>query len=98
MGGEPARRRHQDALRRLAQRNVRDDLARWRVEHVRDLVESTPNIRVKSVAMPPIVIPANTELVNIIGDMAGILPLTRGAVPLKSQASVPAGGGVPGHS
>ena len=45
-----------------------------------------------------IVIPANTELVNIIGDMAGILPLTRGAVPLKSQASVPAGGGVPGHS
>ncbi|HJX52570.1 MAG TPA: SPFH domain-containing protein [Polyangia bacterium] len=45
-----------------------------------------------------IVIPANTELVNIIGDMAGILPLTKGAVPLKPQASAPAGGGVSGHS
>jgi len=45
-----------------------------------------------------IVIPANTELVNIIGDMAGILPLTKGAVPLKPQASVPAGGGIAGHS
>src|SRR6202142_1752407 len=45
-----------------------------------------------------IVIPANTELVNIIGDMAGILPLTRGSVPLKAQASPPAGSGVAGHS
>ena len=45
-----------------------------------------------------IVIPANTELVNIIGDMAGILPLTKGAVPSKSQASAPVGGGVSGHS
>jgi regulator of protease activity HflC (stomatin/prohibitin superfamily) len=45
-----------------------------------------------------IVIPANTELVNIIGDMAGILPLTKGAVPLKPQASAPTGGGVSGHS
>jgi regulator of protease activity HflC (stomatin/prohibitin superfamily) len=45
-----------------------------------------------------IVIPANTELVNIIGDMAGILPLSRGAVPLKAQASPPAGSGVAGHS
>jgi hypothetical protein len=45
-----------------------------------------------------IVIPANTDLVNIIGDMAGILPLTRGAVPLKAQASAPAGSGVAGHS
>jgi hypothetical protein len=40
-----------------------------------------------------IVIPANTELVNIIGDMAGILPLGRTALPLKT---VPAGGA--GHS
>jgi regulator of protease activity HflC (stomatin/prohibitin superfamily) len=45
-----------------------------------------------------IVIPANTELVNIIGDMAGILPLSRTAVPLKAQASPPAGSGVAGHS
>jgi regulator of protease activity HflC (stomatin/prohibitin superfamily) len=45
-----------------------------------------------------IVIPANTELVNIIGDMAGILPLTKGAAPLKPQTTVPAGVGVAGHS
>ncbi len=45
-----------------------------------------------------IVIPANTDLVNIIGDMAGILPLTKGAVPLRSQASTPTGGGLSGHS
>ena len=45
-----------------------------------------------------IVIPSNTELVNIIGDMAGILPLTRGAQPLKAQTATPAGGGVAGHS
>jgi regulator of protease activity HflC (stomatin/prohibitin superfamily) len=45
-----------------------------------------------------IVIPANTDLVNIIGDMAGILPLTRGAMPLKAQASSPAGGVGAGHS
>jgi hypothetical protein len=42
-----------------------------------------------------IVIPANTELVNIIGDMAGILPLGRTALPLKT---VPTGGVVAGHS
>jgi regulator of protease activity HflC (stomatin/prohibitin superfamily) len=42
-----------------------------------------------------IVIPANTELVNIIGDMAGILPLGRTALPLKTA---PAGGVVAGHS
>ena len=45
-----------------------------------------------------IVVPANTDLVNIIGDMAGILPLTRGAAPLKAQAASPAGGVIPGHS
>jgi regulator of protease activity HflC (stomatin/prohibitin superfamily) len=42
-----------------------------------------------------IVIPANTELVNIIGDMAGILPLGRTTLPLKT---VPTGGVVAGHS
>jgi regulator of protease activity HflC (stomatin/prohibitin superfamily) len=31
-----------------------------------------------------IVVPANTDLVNIIGDMAGILPLTRGPGPVES--------------
>jgi regulator of protease activity HflC (stomatin/prohibitin superfamily) len=45
-----------------------------------------------------IVVPANTDLVNIIGDMAGILPLTRGAVPLKAQTATPTGSGVAGHS
>ena len=44
-----------------------------------------------------IVIPANTELVNVIGDMAGILPLGRTAMPLK-QAPAPAGGVPAGHS
>jgi regulator of protease activity HflC (stomatin/prohibitin superfamily) len=33
-----------------------------------------------------IVIPANTELVNIIGDMAGLLPIGRGAPSAASQA------------
>lgn len=45
-----------------------------------------------------IVIPANTELVNIISDMAGILPLGKTVLPLKTQTSVPAGGVVAGHS
>ncbi|MGB8297820.1 MAG: SPFH domain-containing protein [Polyangia bacterium] len=45
-----------------------------------------------------IVIPANSELVNIISDMAGILPLGRTVLPLKSQTSVPAAGVVAGHS
>jgi regulator of protease activity HflC (stomatin/prohibitin superfamily) len=45
-----------------------------------------------------IVIPANSELVNIISDMAGILPLGRAVLPLKAQTSVPAGGVVAGHS
>jgi len=45
-----------------------------------------------------IVIPANSELVNIISDMAGILPLGRTVMPLKTQTSVPAGGVVAGHS
>jgi regulator of protease activity HflC (stomatin/prohibitin superfamily) len=45
-----------------------------------------------------IVIPANSELVNIISDMAGILPLGRTVLPLKTQTSVPAGGVVAGHS
>ena len=46
-------------------------------------------------ATTKIVIPANTELVNIIGDMAGILPLGRTALPVKT---VPTGGVVAGHS
>jgi regulator of protease activity HflC (stomatin/prohibitin superfamily) len=37
-----------------------------------------------------IVVPSNTELVNIIGDMAGILPLSRSTATAKSQRSVPA--------
>ena len=45
-----------------------------------------------------IVIPANTELVNVIGDMAGIFALGRIAMPLKTQASVPVRGVVAGHS
>jgi len=45
-----------------------------------------------------IVIPANTDLVNIIGDMAGILPLGRAALPLKVQTSVSGAGTVSGHS
>jgi len=45
-----------------------------------------------------IVIPANSELVNIISDMAGILPLGRTVMPLKTQTSVPTGGVVAGHS
>ena len=45
-----------------------------------------------------IVIPANTDLVNIIGDMAGILPLGRAALPLKVQTSVSGSGTVSGHS
>jgi regulator of protease activity HflC (stomatin/prohibitin superfamily) len=45
-----------------------------------------------------IVIPANTDLVNIIGDMAGILPLGRVGLPGKMQASVPVGGIATGHS
>jgi regulator of protease activity HflC (stomatin/prohibitin superfamily) len=32
-----------------------------------------------------IVIPSNTELVNIIGDMAGIVPLSKGSAPAKPQ-------------
>jgi regulator of protease activity HflC (stomatin/prohibitin superfamily) len=39
-----------------------------------------------------IVIPANTDLVNIIGDMAGILPLARSPSPVKTSASAPGGG------
>jgi regulator of protease activity HflC (stomatin/prohibitin superfamily) len=45
-----------------------------------------------------IVIPANSELVNIISDMAGILPLGRTVLPLKAQTSIPPGGVVAGHS
>jgi len=45
-----------------------------------------------------IVIPANSELVNIISDMAGILPLGRTVLPQKTQTSVPTGGVVAGHS
>ncbi len=37
-----------------------------------------------------IVVPSNTELVNIIGDMAGILPLSRSTATAKSQRSVSA--------
>jgi regulator of protease activity HflC (stomatin/prohibitin superfamily) len=37
-----------------------------------------------------IVVPSNTELVNIIGDLAGILPLSRSTAPAKSQRPVPA--------
>jgi len=37
-----------------------------------------------------IVVPSNTELVNIIGDLAGILPLSRSTATAKSQRSVPA--------
>src|SRR5229473_761208 len=36
-----------------------------------------------------IVVPSNTELVNIIGEMAGILPLSRSTATAKSQRSVP---------
>ncbi len=36
-----------------------------------------------------IVVPANTELVNIIGDMAGILPLNRGAPTARSPRANP---------
>ena len=32
-----------------------------------------------------IVIPANTELVNVIGEMAGILPWSEAPVPAKTQ-------------
>jgi hypothetical protein len=39
------------------------------------------------------VIPANTDLVNIIGDMAGILPLAQSASPVKTSASAPVGAG-----
>lgn len=45
-----------------------------------------------------IVVPANTDLVNIIGDMAGILPLTKAAAPLKAATSTPAEGRPAGHS
>jgi regulator of protease activity HflC (stomatin/prohibitin superfamily) len=37
-----------------------------------------------------IVIPANTELVNIIGEMAGILPLSRNTSTARAPRSVPA--------
>jgi hypothetical protein len=36
-----------------------------------------------------IVVPANTELVNIIGDMAGILPLGRSTPPERPLRTVP---------
>src|SRR5664280_2489417 len=36
-----------------------------------------------------IVVPANTELVNIIGDMAGILPLSRGVATERPPRSIP---------
>jgi hypothetical protein len=39
-----------------------------------------------------------TEAINIIGDMAGILPLGRTALPLKVQTPVSAAGTVSGHS
>jgi regulator of protease activity HflC (stomatin/prohibitin superfamily) len=37
-----------------------------------------------------IVVPSNTELVNIIGDLAGILPLSRSAVAIKPHENGPA--------
>jgi regulator of protease activity HflC (stomatin/prohibitin superfamily) len=37
-----------------------------------------------------VVVPSNTELVNIIGDMAGILPLSRSSATAKSQRFIPA--------
>jgi len=40
----------------------------------------------------------STEAINIIGDMAGILPLGRTALPLKVQTPVSAAGTVSGHS
>jgi regulator of protease activity HflC (stomatin/prohibitin superfamily) len=39
-----------------------------------------------------IVVPSNTELVNVIGDLAGILPLHRPAVAAKPQRSAPQAG------
>jgi regulator of protease activity HflC (stomatin/prohibitin superfamily) len=39
-----------------------------------------------------IVVPANTELVNVIGDMAGILPLQRSPAAVKVQRSLPLDG------
>src|SRR6478672_8637135 len=42
-----------------------------------------------------IVVPANTELVNIIGDMAGLLPIGRGAPPAASQARHSGGNDLP---
>jgi regulator of protease activity HflC (stomatin/prohibitin superfamily) len=45
-----------------------------------------------------IVVPANTDLVNIIGDMAGILPLTKGTAPMKAHPTTPVPGSTPGHS
>jgi hypothetical protein len=41
-----------------------------------------------------IVVPMNTELVNIIGEMAGILPLpSRGTTPEKAYPVAPVRGG-----
>jgi regulator of protease activity HflC (stomatin/prohibitin superfamily) len=37
-----------------------------------------------------IVVPANTELVNIIGDMAGLLPIGRGAPRPRAKRAIPA--------
>jgi regulator of protease activity HflC (stomatin/prohibitin superfamily) len=45
-----------------------------------------------------IVVPSNTELVNIIGDMAGILPLSRSSATAKSQRFIPAAAGSPRDS
>jgi regulator of protease activity HflC (stomatin/prohibitin superfamily) len=38
-----------------------------------------------------IVVPANTELVNIIGDLAGILPLSRNTPPAGAHKATPIG-------
>ena len=42
-----------------------------------------------------IVVPANTELVNIVGDLAGLLPIGRGAPPAESQALHAGGNNLP---
>jgi hypothetical protein len=39
-----------------------------------------------------IVVPANAELINVVGGMAGVLPLPRTAATTRAQRSLPLGG------
>ena len=81
---------------------MRDETTHWRIEIVRtELKEIDPpryfvgnaqllrrlmTVEKSLAANTKVVVPANTELINIIGDMAGLLPIGRGAPPAEGHA------------